>query len=127
MTKHIIHTNLAPEAIGPYSQAVEVDGFIYTSGQIGLDPESGEMVEGLENQAHRVMKNVMAILKAASSSNDEIIKTLIFLRNIEDFAVVNEIYASYLNEPYPARSAIEISKMPKDALVEIEVIAKKEA
>ncbi|WP_444685180.1 RidA family protein [Alkalicoccus luteus] len=125
MQKNIIHTNLAPEAIGPYSQAVEVDGVIYTSGQIGLNPETGELVEGVEDQAHQVMKNVSAVLEAAGADTSTIIKALIFLQNMDDFTVVNEIYASYLQEPYPARSAVEISRMPKGALVEVEVIAKK--
>ncbi|MFC4736429.1 RidA family protein [Bacillus daqingensis] len=125
MQKNIIHTNLAPEAIGPYSQAVEVDGVIYTSGQIGLNPETGELAEGVEDQAHQVMKNVSAVLEAAGADTSTIIKALIFLQNMDDFTVVNEIYASYLQEPYPARSAVEISRMPKGALVEVEVIAKK--
>ncbi|TVP87059.1 MAG: RidA family protein [Alkalicoccus sp.] len=123
--KKIIHTNQAPEAIGPYAQAVEIDGFIYTSGQIGLDPATGEMVEGLENQAHQVMRNVTAILEAAEVDAGNIIKAMIFMQNMDDFTVVNEIYASYLENPYPARSAVEVARMPKGALVEVEVIAKK--
>ncbi|CAM3772409.1 RidA family protein [Alkalicoccus chagannorensis] len=124
MTKKIIHTNQAPEAIGPYSQAVEVNGFVYTSGQIGLDPATGHLVEGgVEAQAHQVMKNVQSILEAAGTDMDGIVKALIFLKEMDDFALVNDIYASYLQEPYPARSAIEISKMPKGALVEVEVVA----
>ncbi|PTL37745.1 RidA family protein [Alkalicoccus saliphilus] len=123
--KKIIHTNQAPEAIGPYAQAVEIDSFIYTSGQIGLDPATGEMVEGLENQTHQVMRNVTAILEAAEVNTGNIIKAMIFLQNMDDFSVVNEIYASYLESPYPARSAVEVARMPKGALVEVEVIAKK--
>jgi 2-iminobutanoate/2-iminopropanoate deaminase len=123
--KKIIHTNQAPEAIGPYAQAVEIDSFIYTSGQIGLDPATGEMVEGLENQTHQVMRNVTAILEAAEVDTGNIIKAMIFLQNMDDFSVVNEIYASYLESPYPARSAVEVARMPKGALVEVEVIAKK--
>ncbi len=123
--KKIIHTNQAPEAIGPYAQAVEIDGFIYTSGQIGLNPATGEMVEGLENQAHQVMRNVTAILEAAEVDAGNIIKAMIFMQNMDDFTVVNEIYASYLESPYPARSAVEVARMPKGALVEVEVIAKK--
>lgn len=125
MTKKIIHTNMAPEAIGPYSQAIEINGFVYTSGQIGLNPETGEMVNGVEAQAHQVMKNVSSILKAAGTENKNIVKAMIFLQNMDDFSLVNEIYASYLEEPYPARSAVEISKMPKGAMVEVEVIATK--
>jgi 2-iminobutanoate/2-iminopropanoate deaminase len=123
--KKIIHTNQAPEAIGPYAQAVEIDSFIYTSGQIGLDPATGEMVEGLENQTHQVMRNVTAILEAAEVDTGNIIKAMIFMQNMDDFTVVNEIYASYLESPYPARSAVEVARMPKGALVEVEVIAKK--
>ncbi|WP_147802665.1 RidA family protein [Alkalicoccus halolimnae] len=124
--RNIIHTNLAPEAIGPYSQAVEVNGLIYTSGQIGIDPESGELVPGVEQQAHQVMKNVSEVLRAAGTNNDSIVKAMIFLQNMDDFSLVNDIYASYLKQPYPARSAVEISKMPKGALVEVEVVAIKE-
>jgi 2-iminobutanoate/2-iminopropanoate deaminase len=124
--RNIIHTNLAPEAIGPYSQAVEVNGLIYTSGQIGIDPETGELVPGVEQQAHQVMRNVSEVLRAAGTNNDSIVKAMIFLQNMDDFSLVNDIYASYLKQPYPARSAVEISKMPKGALVEVEVVAIKE-
>ena len=125
MNKQPIQTNEAPSAIGPYSQAVKTGDVIYTSGQIGLDPATGEMVDGLENQAHRVMKNVKAVLAAADCDMNDIVKTLIFMQNMEDFVTVNEIYASYFEEPYPARSAVEVARMPKGALVEVEVIAKK--
>jgi 2-iminobutanoate/2-iminopropanoate deaminase len=125
MNKQPIQTNEAPSAIGPYSQAVKTGDVIYSSGQIGLDPATGEMVEGLENQAHRVMKNVKAVLAAADCDMNDVVKTLIFMQNMEDFVTVNEIYASYFEEPYPARSAVEVARMPKGALVEVEVIAKK--
>lgn len=125
MSKHPFNTNEAPQAIGPYSQAVQTGDVIYTSGQIGLDPETGEMVDGLENQAHRVMKNVQAVLAASGCGMNDVIKTLIFMQNMADFATVNDIYASYFEEPYPARSAVEVARMPKGALVEVEVIAKK--
>ncbi|QKS72879.1 RidA family protein [Paenalkalicoccus suaedae] len=126
MTTKPIKTTEAPGAIGPYSQAIDTGEFIYTSGQIGLDPATGEMVEGgVEAQAHRVMQNVEAVLRAGGVEMSNIVKTLIFLQDINDFAKVNEIYASYLSEPYPARSAVEVAKMPKGALVEVEVIAKK--
>lgn len=125
MKKQPVKTNEAPAAIGPYSQAIKIGEVIYSSGQIGLDPATGEMVDGLENQAHQVMKNVKAVLAAADCDMNDIVKTLIFMQNMEDFVTVNEIYASYFEEPYPARSAVEVAKMPKGALVEVEVIAKK--
>lgn len=125
MKKQPVQTNEAPSAIGPYSQAVKTGEMLYTSGQIGLDPATGEMVDGLENQAHRVMKNVKAVLAAADCDMNDVVKTLIFMQNMEDFVTVNEIYASYFEEPYPARSAVEVARMPKGALVEVEVIARK--
>lgn len=125
MKKQPVKTNEAPAAIGPYSQAIKTGEVIYSSGQIGLDPATGEMVDGLENQAHQVMKNVKAVLAAADCDMNDVVKTLIFMQNMEDFVTVNEIYASYFEEPYPARSAVEVARMPKGALVEVEVIAKK--
>ncbi|SES18362.1 RidA family protein [Salipaludibacillus aurantiacus] len=125
MSKQPIQTTEAPSAIGPYSQAVRTGDVIYTSGQIGLDPASGEMAEGLEKQAHQVMKNVKAVLAAADCEMNDVVKAMIFMQNMDDFVTVNEIYASYFEEPYPARSAVEVSRMPKGALVEVEVIAKK--
>ncbi|TMW72081.1 RidA family protein [Alteribacter natronophilus] len=112
----------APGAIGPYSQGVTISGLVYTSGQIGLNPQTGEMAEGVEAQTHQVMKNVASVLEAGSSSLAHTIKLTIFLQNMDDFATVNEIYASYLEEPYPARSAVEVARLPKGALVEIEAI-----
>ncbi|AOM81486.1 RidA family protein [Salisediminibacterium beveridgei] len=123
--KHRIVTNLAPDAIGPYSQAIEVDGMLYCSGQIPLVPETMELVsEDVEEQTHQVMKNVKGILTATNRDYSDIVKAMIFLDDMNDFGKVNEIYASYLNEPYPARSAVEVAKLPKGAKVEIEVIAK---
>ena len=123
MTKKIISTDKAPQAIGPYSQAVVVGEMVYTSGQIGLNPETMEMRETLEEQAHQVCKNLMAVLEAAGSSIHNVIKTTVFLDDINDFVAVNEIYAQYFTEPFPARSAVEVGKLPKNAKVEIEVIA----
>ncbi|PYZ91629.1 reactive intermediate/imine deaminase [Salipaludibacillus keqinensis] len=123
MSKQPLQTNEAPSAIGPYSQAIQTGNFVYTSGQIGLDPETGEMVDGLENQAHQVMKNVKAVLAAAGCEMNDVVKSMIFMQNMDDFVKVNDIYASYFQEPYPARSAVEVSRMPKGALVEVEVIA----
>lgn len=123
MTKKIVSTDKAPKAIGPYSQAVVVGEMVYTSGQIGLNPETMEMRETLEEQAHQVCKNLIAVLEAAGSSINNVIKTTVFLDDINDFVAVNEIYAQYFTEPFPARSAVEVGKLPKLAKVEIEVIA----
>lgn len=118
-----VFTNKAPEAIGPYSQAMIAGDFIYTSGAIGIDPATGEVVEGIEAQTHQVMKNLQAILEEAGTDFSKVVKFTIYLDSMEDFATVNEIYGSYLEEPYPARSTIEVSRLPKDVLVEIDAIA----
>ncbi len=121
----IVNTDKAPEAIGPYSQAVKIDGIVYCSGQIPLDPETGKIVEGgIEEQTHQVMKNLGAVLEAAGGSFDSLLKTTIFLTNMGTFSLVNEIYGSYLSEPYPARATIEVSALPKGALVEVEAVAR---
>ncbi|MFD2924668.1 RidA family protein [Halobacillus naozhouensis] len=122
-----ISTDKAPAAIGPYSQAVDVGDHIFISGQIPLDPTTQSFVsEHVEDQAKQVMKNIGAILNEAGLSYKHIAKANIYLDNIDDFAVVNEVYASYLSEPYPARAAVEVGKLPKGAKVEIEAIAVKE-
>ncbi|PYZ96184.1 reactive intermediate/imine deaminase [Alteribacter lacisalsi] len=121
-----VATANAPGAIGPYSQGITINGLVYTSGQIGLDPETGEMADGVEAQTHQVMKNVEAVLQAGGSSLKHAVKLTIFLQNMDDFAKVNEIYASYLEEPYPSRSAVEVAKLPKGALIEIEAIGVQE-
>ncbi len=121
-----LHTDKAPAAVGPYSQAIEVNGIIYTSGQIPLIPESGELVsESIEKATERSLENVKAILENAGSSLDKAIKVNIFLADMNDFAKVNEIYGKYFNEHKPARSCVEVAKLPKDALIEIEAIAEK--
>ena len=118
-----IHTEKAPAAVGPYSQAVEAGGMIYTSGQIPLDPESGQLVDGdIKQQANRAIKNVIAVLEAAGTSADKVIKTMCFLADMDDFADFNEIYAGYFTEK-PARSCVAVKSLPKGALCEIEVIA----
>ena len=118
-----IHTEKAPAAVGPYSQAVEAGGMIYTSGQIPLDPESGQLVDGdIKQQADRAMKNVIAVLEAAGTSADKVIKTMCFLADMDDFADFNEVYAGYFTEK-PARSCVAVKSLPKGALCEIEVIA----
>lgn len=120
-----IKTTKAPGAIGPYSQAIEVNGLVYTSGQIGIDPATGAIVEGVETQAHQVCKNLTELLKAAGTSMDNVVKTTVFIKDMNDFGTVNGIYAQYFTEPYPARSCVEVARLPKDVLVEIEVIAEK--
>lgn len=121
-----LHTDKAPAAVGPYSQAIEVNGIIYTSGQIPLIPESGELVsESIEKATERSLENVKAILENAGSSLDKAIKVNIFLADMNDFAKVNEIYGKYFNNHKPARSCVEVAKLPKDALIEIEAIAEK--
>jgi len=118
-----IHTNNAPEAIGPYSQAIVVNGFVFCSGQIALDPTSGELVEGLENQTHQVLKNVQAVLQEAGSDLEHIVKTTIFITSMNDFGKVNEIYGQYFSKHKPARATVEASALPKGALIEIEAVA----
>ncbi len=118
-----INTNNAPAAVGPYSQAIEVGGMLYTSGQIALNPQTGEIVGNtIEEQAEQVMKNLMAVLEAAGTKAENVVKTMCFLTNIADFAKFNEIYAKYFTEK-PARSCVEVSALPKGALCEVEVIA----
>lgn len=118
-----IHTEKAPAAVGPYSQAVEVNGMLYTSGQIALDPKTGELVgDTIAEQAEQVMKNLTAVLKEAGTSPENVVKTLCFLTDINDFAVFNEVYSRYFTEK-PARSCVEVSALPKGAICEVEVIA----
>ncbi|QXE01281.1 RidA family protein [Terribacillus sp. DMT04] len=121
--RNIIQTDKAPQAIGPYSQAIETAGTVYISGQIPLNPETGEMAESITEQTEQVMKNLTAILDQAGLSFDQVVKTTIFLTSLDDFAAVNEVYGRYLSEPYPARATVEISKLPKGANVEIEAMA----
>ena len=118
-----IKTTKAPGAIGPYSQAIEVNGFVYTSGQIGIDPATGAIVEGVEAQAHQVCKNLTELLKAAGTSMDNVVKTTVFIKDMNDFGTVNGIYAQYFTEPYPARSCVEVARLPKDVKLEIEAVA----
>lgn len=125
--KKIIHSSDAPAAIGPYSQATLVGGTLYISGQIPIDPASGKLVEGIRKETHQVMKNLEAILKVADMDFDNAVKTTIFLKNMDDFAEVNEIYASYFkNENYPARETVQVSCLPKNVDVEISMIAFKD-
>lgn len=124
--KKIINTSNAPKAIGPYSQAVWAGDLLFLSGQIALCPETGDFLNSsLEQESHQVMKNIKSILNAAEMDYQNIIKTSIYLKDMNDFAEVNLIYASYLEEPFPARETIEVARLPKDARIEISIIAKK--
>lgn len=123
MIKRIVSTDKAPKAIGPYSQAVVAGEMVYTSGQLGLDPETMELKEAVQEQAHQACKNLVAVLEEAGSSINNVIKTTVFLADINDFVAVNEVYAQYFTEPFPARSAVQVGNLPKLAKVEIEVIA----
>lgn len=120
-----IYTNHAPEAIGPYSQAIEVGDFVYTSGAIGVDPETGEIAEGIEAQTKQVMENLKAILNEAGTDFSSVVKFTIFLSSMDDFAIVNEIYGAYLDRPYPARSTVEVARLPMDLLIEMDAVAYK--
>mgnify|MGYP002622581539 CR=1 FL=1 len=118
-----VSTQKAPAAIGPYSQAQIVGNLIYTSGQIPIIPETGEIAVGLEAQAHQVFRNLSELLKAAGSDLSKTVKTTVFIQHMDDFAAINAIYAQYFTEPYPARSCVEVARLPKDVLLECELIA----
>ncbi|OGS42020.1 MAG: hypothetical protein A3K67_04365 [Euryarchaeota archaeon RBG_16_62_10] len=124
MTVQSVHSTDAPKPIGPYSQAVVAGETVYSSGQIGLDPETGELVAGgAAAQAHRALTNLEAVLRTAGSGLDKVVKVTLFLRSMGDFAEVNRAYAEHFRDHRPARSAVEVSRLPKDALVEIETVA----
>ena len=122
--KNVIQTDKAPAAIGPYAQAVQAGGVLITSGQLPIDPATGKLPEGIEAQAKQSLTNVKAILEAAGTDMGHVIKTTVFLKDMNDFAAMNGVYATFFGEGgFPARSAVEVARLPKDALVEIEVIA----
>ncbi|MBQ1270889.1 MAG: RidA family protein [Clostridia bacterium] len=124
--KNVISTEKAPGAIGPYSQAIEIDNLIYTSGQLGIDPATGNFAEGVQDQTAQALENVKAILETKGLTLDDIIKTTVFIKDMNDFGKINEVYAKYIcGEILPARSCVEVARLPKDGLVEIEVIALK--
>lgn len=124
--KKIISTDKAPAAIGPYSQAIEAGNFVFTSGVIPIDPATGELVTGsIEVQAEQAIKNLAALLTEAGTSTEKTIKTTVFIKDMNDFAKVNEIYAKYFTTDFPARSCVEVARLPKDVLIEIEAIAEK--
>ena len=123
--KTVIATDKAPAAIGPYSQAIEVNGIVYTSGQIPVDPATGEIPRGAAAQAEQAFTNVANLLAAAGTFMENVIKTTVFIKNMDDFAVINEIYAKHFPSPYPSRSCVEVARLPKDVLLEVEAIAAK--
>ena len=122
--KQIIHTNNAPQAIGPYSQAVMANGTLYVSGQIPVVPATGAIVsDKVEDQARQVMENVKAVVEAAGLTLNNVVKTTVFIKNMDDFAVINGIYSEYFKENCPARACVEVARLPKDVLIEMEAIA----
>ena len=124
--KKVISTDQAPAAIGPYSQAIEVNNMIFTSGVIPIDPETNTLVEGdIKVQATQAIGNLKALLEAAGSDCDHVIKTTVFIKDMNDFATVNEVYATFFTKDFPARSCVEVARLPKDVLIEIEAIAVK--
>lgn len=124
--KICLHTEQAPAAIGPYSQAIRVGNVVYTSGQIALDPETGALVPGgIDAQAHRVFQNLKAVLASAGCTFENVVKTVVFLTDLADFAVVNEIYAAYFPAPCPARSCVQVAALPKGSKIEVELVAVK--
>lgn len=122
MDKHVIASENAPAALGPYSAGIRTGNLAFLSGQLGLDPATGELAEGVVAQAEQALKNVEALLIAAGATFDNVVKTTVFLADIADFNAVNEVYGSRFSEPYPARSAVQVGALPKGALVEIECI-----
>ena len=122
----IIHTEKAPAAVGPYSQAIRTGNFLFISGQLGLIPETGTLPEGIEEQTRQSLKNIDAILEAASCHREDVVKTTVFIRDMDDFSAVNAIYADFFSGHKPARSCVEVSRLPKNGLVEIEIVAAKE-
>ena len=122
MSKQVIHSKHAPTAIGPYSQAIRVGDTVYMSGQIGLDPSSGNLVEGIDAQAHQVFKNLRAVAQAAGGELDDIVKVTLLLADLGDFAKVNDIMASYFSQPYPARATYQVAALPRGARIEVDAI-----
>ena len=121
--KKVVETKKAPRAIGPYSQGIDIGNLIFFSGQIPLNPETGEMPEGIEAQTKQALENVKGLLESQGLDFSHVVKTTVFLDNMDDFNTVNSIYAQYFVEPYPARSAVEVGRLPKGALIEVEIIA----
>lgn len=126
--KNVVSTEKAPQAIGPYSQAIEVNEMIFTSGVVPLDPATGNVVEGdIRVQATRVFDSMKALLEAAGSSCEDVVKTTVFIKDMNDFATINEIYAAYFTGAFPARSCVEVARLPKDVRIEMEAVALKKS
>ncbi|MCD7715469.1 MAG: RidA family protein [Lachnospiraceae bacterium] len=123
--KKAISTDKAPAAIGPYSQAIETNGFVFTSGVIPVDPATGVIPEGVEAQANQAFSNMAALLEASGTGMEQVIKTTVFIKEMNDFGKINEIYAKYFTGVFPARSCVEVARLPKDVLLEVEAIAVK--
>ena len=124
MTRESVQTENAPKAIGPYQQAIKANGFIYTAGQIPIDPKTGNFVEGgITVQTRQVLENLKAVLEAGGSSLDRVVKATVFLKNMADFAAMNEVYAQYLGSAKPARSTVAVAELPRGALIEIDLVA----
>ncbi len=122
--KQLIYTEKAPKAIGPYSQAIAANGFVFCSGQIAIDPASGELNTGtVEEQTRLVLKNLGAVLEASGGSYEDVVKATVFLQDMDDFAKMNAVYGEFFSAPFPARAAVEVARLPKDVKVEIEAIA----
>ena len=125
MTRQAISTGGAPGAIGPYSQAIRSGDMVFCSGQLGLDPTTGELADGVDAQAERALRNLQSVLDAAGLSFDDVVKTTVFLADMGDFAAVNAIYAKFMPDPPPARSTVQVAALPKGGLVEVEAIARR--
>jgi 2-iminobutanoate/2-iminopropanoate deaminase len=122
--KKVVATKEAPQAIGPYSQAIKAGGFVFTAGQIPIDPATGKLIEGdIKAQTERVLKNLSAVLVAAGSNMDRVVKTTVFLKNMSDFPAMNEVYGQFFKNEPPSRSTVQVAALPKDALIEIEEVA----
>jgi 2-iminobutanoate/2-iminopropanoate deaminase len=124
MIRETVQTDNAPKAIGPYAQAIKANGFLYTAGQIPIDPKTGNIVEGdIRAQTRQVLENLKAVLQAGGSSLDRVVKATVFLKHMADFAAMNEVYAQYLDGAKPARSTVAVAELPRDALIEIDLVA----
>lgn len=121
--KKVIRTQNAPAAIGPYSQAIEVNGMVYTSGVIPVDPKTGEIPQGAAEQAKQAMTNLSNLLEAAGTSMDQVVKTTVFIKEMNDFGTINDVYKEFFTSDFPARSCVEVARLPKDVLLEVEAVA----
>lgn len=121
----VISTDKAPAAIGPYSQAIEVNGMVFTSGVIPVDPQTGAIPATIEEQANQAFSNLKNLIEASGATIDKVIKTTVFIKEMNDFGKINEIYATYFKEPFPARSCVEVARLPKDVMLEVEAVVAK--